>query len=152
MPVRALSGVGAAAERALASRGIRTLGDLAGASDALLAKLLGKQGAELKRRAAGRGGGAVEVCAPVKSVSNEMSFAEDLVDWSDLEAAIATTAAKVGRRLRKAGLRGLTLSLRVRYGDRTVRSVQRKLPEPSTTTSPGWAPSARCSTSCGHPA
>lgn len=40
-------------------------------------------------------------------------------------------AAKVGRRLRKKGLAGRTLSLKLRFGDRSVRSVQKRLPAPS---------------------
>ncbi len=131
LPVKALSGIGTASERALASRGIRTLGDLANASDSLLQRLLGKNGAVMKRRAMGLGDSAVEEREPVKSISNELSFAEDLTGRGDLEAAVSTMAAKVGRRARTAGLKGITLTLRLRFGDRTVRSVQRKLPEPS---------------------
>ena len=131
LPVKALSGIGAASERALASRGIRTLGELANASDSLLQRLLGKNGAVMKRRAMGLGDSAIEEREPVKSISNELSFAEDLTERGDLEAAMATMAAKVGRRARAAGLKGVTLTLRLRFGDRTVRSVQRKLSEPA---------------------
>ena len=66
-----------------------------------------------------------------KSVSNEMTFATDLTRREDVEAAIATMAAKVGRRLRRKGLRGRTLALRVKFDDLSVRSVQRQLPRPS---------------------
>jgi len=60
-----------------------------------------------------------------------MTFAVDLVERRDIEAAIGTMAAKVGRRLRRKGLVGRTLGLKIRYGDRTTRSVQRRLPRPS---------------------
>ena len=60
-----------------------------------------------------------------------MTFAVDLTTREDVEGAIATIAAKVGRRLRRKGLRGRTLGLRMRYDDRSVRSVQRQLPAPS---------------------
>lgn len=131
LPVKALSGIGAASERALASRGIHTLGDLANASDSLLQRLLGKNGALLKRRATGMDDSvSIEREAP-KSISNELSFAVDLASRDDLEAAMATTAAKVGRRTRAKGMKGTTLSLRLRFGDRTTRSVQRKMQVPS---------------------
>ena len=67
----------------------------------------------------------------MKSVSNETSFAHDLTQRVDIEAAIDMMAAKVGRRLRRKGLAGMTLALKVRYADRSVRSVQRQLGAPS---------------------
>ena len=67
----------------------------------------------------------------MKSVSNELSFAKDLSERDDIRAAMATMAAKVGRRLRAAGLRGSTLTLRLRFGDRSAHSIQRKLRKPS---------------------
>ncbi len=50
----------------------------------------------------------VEADDEVKSVSNEMTFARDLTTREDVEAALATIAAKVGRRLRRKGLAGRT--------------------------------------------
>ena len=63
----------------------------------------------------------------MKSVSNETSFAADLTERGDIEAAISAMAAKVGRRLRRKGLAGRTLTLKLRYDDRTIRSAQRRL-------------------------
>ena len=82
-------------------------------------------------RANGGDDAPVEQDDAVKSVSNEMTFATDLTRREDVEAAIATMAAKVGRRLRRKGLRGRTLALRVKFDDLSVRSVQRQLPQPS---------------------
>ena len=131
LPVRTVSGVGAAAERALVACGIRTLGDLARADASILKKVFGKNGEMMRRRAAGEDASPVETDDEVKSVSNEMTFAEDLTTREEVEAAIGTIAAKVGRRLRRKGLKGRTLSLRVRYDDRTTRSAQTQLARPS---------------------
>lgn len=131
LPVRAVSGVGAAAERALVACGIRTLGDLARADASILKKVFGKNGEMMRRRAAGEDASPVETDDEVKSVSNEVTFAEDLTTREEVEAAIGTIAAKVGRRLRRKGLKGRTLSLRVRYDDRTTRSAQTQLAHPS---------------------
>lgn len=131
LPVRTMSGIGAAAEEKLRSRGIRTLGQLADADEGMLVRMLGKNGHVMHVRANGGDDAPVEADDEVKSVSNEMTFAVDLVERQDVEAAIATMAAKVGRRLRRKGLRGHTLSLRVKFDDRSVRSVQRRLPDPS---------------------
>ncbi len=131
LPVRAMSGIGAAAEAVLKSRGIETIGDLASRDEAYLTKLLGKNGRTMWIRANGRDDTPVASDDAVKSVSNETSFAVDLTRRRDVEAAVSSMAAKVGRRLRRRGLRGRTLGLRVRLGDRTVHSVQRQLVEPT---------------------
>lgn len=131
LPVRTMSGIGAAAEQKLKSRGIETLGDLADTDEALLLRLFGKNGHVMYVRANGGDDAPVILDDPVKSVSNEMTFAVDLTERDEVEAAIATMAAKVGRRLRRKGLQGHTLGLKVRYDDRSVRSVQRRLAAPS---------------------
>ena len=131
LPVRAMSGIGASAEEKLRSRGIRTLGQLADADLRMLERVFGKLGRVMHVRANGGDDAPVEQDDAVKSVSNEMTFATDLTRREDVEAAIATMAAKVGRRLRRKGLRGRTLALRVKFDDLSVRSVQRQLPQPS---------------------
>ena len=131
LPVRVMSGIGASAEEKLKSRGIRTLGQLADADLRMLERVFGKLGRVMHVRANGGDDAPVEQDDAVKSVSNEMTFATDLTRREDVEAAIATMAAKVGRRLRRKGLRGRTLALRVKFGDLSVRSVQRQLPRPS---------------------
>ena len=131
LPVRRMSGVGAVAERELTSHGIRTLGDMARADESLMRRIFGKNASMMRTRARGGDAVPVEGGEPAKSVSNETTFARDLTTRADVEAAIATMAAKVGRRLRKKGLAGRTLSLKVRFSDRSVRSVQKRLPKPS---------------------
>ena len=131
LPVRVMSGIGASAEEKLKSRGIRTLGQLADADLRMLERVFGKLGRVMHVRANGGDDAPVEQDDAVKSVSNEMTFATDLTSREDVEAAIATMAAKVGRRLRRKGLRGRTLALRVKFDDLSVRSVQRRLPQPS---------------------
>ena len=131
LPVRALSGIGASAEARLRKIGIETLGDLANADDGRVERLLGKNGATMLARVRGLEDDDIEPDDEVKSVSNELSFAVDLTQRDDIIAAIATMAAKVGRRLRGKGLAGKTLALKVRYDDRSIRSVQCQLDEPS---------------------
>lgn len=131
LPVRAVSGVGAAAEQALAAFGVRTLGDMGGADSALLHRVFGKNGEMMRARALGCDESPVAPDDTVKSVSNEVTFADDLDDRRAIEAAISTICAKVGRRLRRKGLQGRTVALKVRFSDRTVRSAQRQLPSPT---------------------
>ena len=131
LPVRKLSGIGKAAEAKLHAQGITTLGQLAEADRSLLRRLFGKNGVTMHLRAQGGDDAPVEQNDEVKSVSNEVTFAEDLTERDDVYAALASIAGRVGRRLRRKGLAGRTLSLRVRFADRSVRSVQRQLERPS---------------------
>ena len=131
LPVRVLSGIGAAAEAKLKSRGMITLGDIAVADESQLVRLFGKSGHVMYVRANGGDDAPVVTAETVKSVSNETTFAVDLTQRDEVEAALSTMAAKVGRRLRRKGLKGRTLGLKVRFDDLSVRSVQRRLDHPS---------------------
>lgn len=131
LPVRKLSGIGVTAERKLHDAGILTLGDLADAGQESLERLLGKNGVTMYRRVTGCEDGSVRADDIVKSVSNEMSFADDLTSRKDIEAAISAMAAKVGRRLRRKGLAGRTLTLKLRLDNRSIRTSQCKLDAPT---------------------
>ena len=127
LPIRALSGIGKASEEILKKHDILTLGDLARTNTKTLEKLLGKNGKVMHLRANGKDDSPIETQDTQKSISNEITFAEDLVEQREIEAAISTLASKVGRRLRKKNLKGQTISLRVRFDDRSIRNVQKKL-------------------------
>ena len=131
LPIRVMSGIGKATEGKLRHRGIETLGQLVLEGQPRLERLFGKNGRTMYVRACGLDDAPVEQGAPVKSVSNEVTFANDLTQRADIEAAINSQAAKVGRRLRGKGLAGLTIGLRLRYADRSNRSVQRRLQNPT---------------------
>ncbi len=131
LPVRALSGIGAAAEAKLKSRGMITLGDIAAADEFQLVRLFGKNGHVMHIRANGGDDSPVVTTEKVKSISNETTFAVDLTQRDEVEAALSTMAAKVGRRLRRKELKGRTLGLKIRFDDLSVRSVQRRLDHPS---------------------
>lgn len=127
LPVRAMSGIGKAAEEKLRAHGVETLGQLVLEGQPRLERLFGKNGRTMYMRACGLDDAPIEQVSPVKSVSSEVTFADDLTQRVDIEAAINTQSAKVGRRLRRKKLRGATIGLRLRYADRSSRSVQRRL-------------------------
>lgn len=131
MPVRKLSGIGASAERKLKSIGIETLGDLMDADDVRIERLFGKVGRTMLDRARGVEMGGTDPDDEVKSVSSETTFGMDASTREEVLAAVSSMAAKVGRRLRRKGLKGRTLTLKMRFADRGVHSVQRRLPEPT---------------------
>lgn len=130
LPVRLMSGVGPATERVLHGHGVFTLGQLADQDPAEMAALLGVNGPLLVRRAAGEERSAVRALdAPeeAKSVSNERTFAHDLTEAADVEAAVRSVAAKVGSRLRAKGLEGSEVTLKLRFDIEHGRTAQRRL-------------------------
>ena len=134
LPVRAMSGIGASAEEALKRLGIHTLGQLAAAPSARLASVFGVNAKAMRLRAAGceeSSVSAIDAPDEVKSVSNERTFAHDLTERVDIEAALALLGESVGRRLRRKGLAGNTVTVKVNYAYGKGRSAQRRLPHPT---------------------
>ena len=85
----------------------------------------------MRDRALGRDRSEVAEDDEVKSVSNEVTYAHDLETREDIEAALSTISAKVGRRLRRKGLKGRTVAVKMRYDNRTTRSAQCALAVPT---------------------
>lgn len=131
LSVRTMSGIGPAAEQTLKSHNIQTLGVLSRADESLMKRIFGKNAAMIAARANGGDLTPVAEGESLKSVSNEITFADDLKTVQEVEAGIATMAAKVGRRLRKKQLKGSTVVLKVKFDDRSIRSVQKQLFEPT---------------------
>ena len=134
LPVSAMSGIGPATERHLVAMGIRTLGDLSQANPEKLRGTFGMAGPRMVERAAGRERSRVaERAMPeeAKSVSNERTFDHDLTTGDEIRAAVLHIAAMTGRRLRRKGLAGSTVTLKLRFADLHVRTAQRQLPLPT---------------------
>ena len=134
LPVSAMSGIGRAADAALARAGIRTLGQLAAAPLDRISPIFGVNAARMRDRAAGREESAVKPAdAPdeVKSVSNERTFARDLTDRADVEAALALLGESVGRRLRSRGLAGRTVTIKLKFSYGEGRTARRTLDHPT---------------------
>lgn len=134
LPVGAMSGVGPATERRLAQMGVRTLGELSRADEGTLRREFGVLGPRMALRAAGLERSRVaEAAAPeeVKSVSNERTFERDLIDEDEVRAAVRHVSSVVGRRLRRRGLAGRTVTLKVKYDACRGRTAQHRLPRPT---------------------
>lgn len=134
LPVGTMSGIGGATERHLAKLNIHTLGELAEADPELMEREFGVVGPRMVERAAGLERSPVADAnehEEVKSVSNERTFAEDLTDEDEVRAAVLHVAAITGRRLRKKGLKGTTLTLKLRFSDLHSRTVQCQLDTPT---------------------
>ena len=118
LPVSAMSGIGRSAEERLRRMRIYTLGELSRAPESTLASIFGVNGERMRQRALGLEISEVTSLdeeREVKSVSNERTFAKDLTERGDIEAAIALLGESVGRRLRRQGLTGATVTLKLKY-------------------------------------
>ena len=130
LPVRAMSGVGTATQAKLASLGIRTLGELARADVDEMRGIFGVMGPRLVERAAGREESTVRLSSEheqPKSVSNERTFSHDLTDRREIEAAISHVSELCGARLRRRGLKGSCVTLKLKFDATHTHTAQCQL-------------------------
>lgn len=127
MPVGKIWGVGPVTNRNLERMGIRSIGDLRRWPLEALRSALGKAGEDLHDLANGRDASEVTADEEERSVSHENTFARDIACIEELERELLEQADKVATRLRKRGLAGRTVSLKLRYGDFTTISRQTTL-------------------------
>jgi DNA polymerase IV len=131
LPAIALWGIGPKTAARLAEDGLITIGDLARCSQADLIKRFGKNGVEIAMHARGIDDRPVETSHEIKSVSREVTFAKDVVDPQILHRTLRELSDDVGRSLRKEGLSGSTVKLKLRWSDFTTLSRQLTLLQPT---------------------
>ncbi len=116
--VRELWGVGKATRRRLSEMGVETVSELARIPAPLLERRLGKAvGAHLHRLANGVDERAVSPYGAAKSISAEHTYGEDITGMEWLRAELLRHADRVAWRLRRAGMSGRTVSLKIRFSD-----------------------------------
>jgi DNA polymerase-4 len=126
LAVEALWGVGPATADRLRRLGVTTVGELAALPVEVLESTVGRaNGRHLGRLARGVDDRSVRPDRDVKSVSHEETYPRDRYDRDDLRREIVRMADAVGSRLRRAGLAGRTVTLKVRYGDFVTRTRSR---------------------------
>ncbi len=126
-PVENMFFVGFATAGKLKSSGINTIGDLAKASSPALESLLGKQGALLKKYAAGMDDSPVALSgerAKIKSVGNGITFSRDLISEDDVLTAVTSLADTVAGRLRKHGFKAWGVKVDIK--DPSFRNITRQ--------------------------
>jgi DNA polymerase-4 len=130
LPIDALWGVGPATRESLHRRGIRTVRDLAETPRPVLESWVGEaSGGRLHDLAWGRDPRRVSTARTEKSIGHENTFGEDVRDVAALKRELLEQADRVAVRLRHAGYRARTVSLKVRFADFTTITRSHTLPE-----------------------
>ncbi len=127
LPVGRIPGVGPSMLKSLELLGIRFAGDVGRYPAEFWEKRMGKAGLVLFDRASGKDDRAVEPYTEPKSESAENTFARDTADPDVLAAWLLRQAERVGRNLRKQGLAGRTVTLKLKYADFTQKTRSRTL-------------------------
>ncbi|MFI9153459.1 DNA polymerase thumb domain-containing protein [Streptomyces sp. NPDC053367] len=131
-PVLALPGVGPATARTLDEYGLDTLGRVAAAPLSTLQRLVGaRAGRELHEKANGVDRGRVVPNAVSRSLAAERPFSRDELDPGRHRRALLSAAEELGARLRAVGKVCRSLTLTVRYADRSATTRGRTLKEPT---------------------
>ena len=135
MHVTVIPGVGPATAERLRRVGIHTVAELEGVSLDELVRLVGRaHGAGLHQLARAQDDRPVVAEREAKSVSVEGTYETDLTDRKLMEGLLTRQAGEVAGRLRKHGLSGRTISIKVRLHDFTTLSRSSTLPEPTDST------------------
>ena len=130
MPVRKIFGIGKAAEEQLLQYGINTIGKIADADIKILQKVFGINAQTVHDLARGIDNRPVVNETEAKSIGKEHTYDKDLYDENDLRKAVRDLCGETGWRLRRRGLIGYTVTLKVKFSSfKTItRSITSEMP------------------------
>ncbi|MBW2095358.1 MAG: DNA polymerase IV [Deltaproteobacteria bacterium] len=117
LPIEKMWGVGKVTREALGRLGVRTFRDLSRIPLKVLEQRFGKQGLKMHELSLGLDERPVEPGREVKSVGHEETFARDIEDMDEARKEILALSTKVARRMRRKGMQGKTVTLKVKYSD-----------------------------------
>jgi DNA polymerase-4 len=134
LPVGKIPGVGKQMLKKLELLGVRMAADVRRFPLSFWCERLGKIGAVLYDRAGGIDPREIVSHYEPKSESAENTFAQDTMDVEILSAWLLKQAERVGRHLRKQGLRGRTITLKIKYADFAQHTRSRTIKERTNST------------------
>ncbi|MBE9522180.1 MAG: DNA polymerase IV [Proteobacteria bacterium] len=117
LPVEKIPGVGKRSLDRLQRYGIKMVGDLGRFSEERLLKEFGKFGHRLYEIAKGADASSVVAHAEAKSISSEETLPSDTGDLSVLRKWVMSHGDRVAQRLRKEGLKGGTITIKIKFND-----------------------------------
>ena len=130
-PVTLIWGVGKAFAATLERDGIRGIGQLQKMERGDLLRRYGTMGDRLYRLSRGEDERRVQPDRDSKSVSAETTFDTDLANAGDLVPVLRALSEKVSARLKKAGLAGRTVVLKLKTQDFRTRTRNHQLDDPT---------------------
>jgi DNA polymerase-4 len=130
-PVGFIYGVGAVSASKLAADGFRLIADLQKADERELTRRYGAEGLRLARLSRGIDDRAVDPVRETKSVSAETTFNSDISEFRRLEQHLWELTERVSSRLKKAGIAGSTVTLKLKTADFKIRTRARSLAQPT---------------------
>jgi DNA polymerase IV len=130
-PVTMIWGVGKAFAATLEQDGIRMISQLQRMELGELMRRYGTMGDRLYRLSRGQDDRRVVPDHDAKSVSAETTFDTDLASAADLVPVLRALSEKVSARLKKAGIAGRTVVLKLKTHDFKIRTRNRQLADPT---------------------
>lgn len=130
LPASDLLYVGRATNAKLANYGIHTIGDIAGADPQFLRRLLGINGLELWKYAAGKDDARVmhkDFVSPVKSVGHGITCYADLENSEEVWKVMLELSQDIGHKLRVHELAATGVQISIRGNDLFGKQYQAKL-------------------------
>src|ERR687885_32130 len=113
LPIGVIPGLGPKTEERLHMMGVRSVGDLASHETQRLMQALGTGGAMLQRLAEGRDRSPVDGSRPVKTISAETTFEDDVTERERLEEALRELVTRLTERLHTEGVRARTVYVKL---------------------------------------
>ena len=113
-PVSILWGVGKSLQARLIADGIQTVGQLRAADEATLVARYGRIGHRLFQFSRGRDDRSVHAGRPIKSISSETTFNDDLSEFNDLKHALWPLCERVAARLKRHNMAGRAVVLKLK--------------------------------------
>jgi len=125
LPVKKMWGVGKVSQRLLSRLNIHNFRDLRQTPVKVLEKKFGKHGVKIHLLAMGVDERDVIPDHDVKSIGHEQTFLQDIISLDTVQKELLALGSKVARRMRQKGLKGKTITLKVKYSDfvQITRSV-----------------------------
>jgi DNA polymerase-4 len=134
LPVKKIPGVGKRTAEELRNLGVVFASDILRLPLPFWNKKFGKWGLRLHEKARGIDNTPVEPSSDPKSISAEETFSHDIDSFPELEKMLLAQAEEVGRDLRKSGILGRTVTLKIKFSDFRTVTRSRTLPEPFDST------------------
>ena len=117
LPVKKMWGVGEKTKQVLSRINIHTFKDLRQTPVKVLEKKFGKHGVKIHLLAMGIDDRDVVSEHDVKSIGHEQTFVQDIISLDMAQKELLVLGNKVARRMRHKGLKGKTITLKVKYFD-----------------------------------